>query len=68
LVQAAKKLLADWQRAKEDWHDDNCQRFDQKYMLPLEATIRAAASALERVEAMLESAQQDCADTQGRAL
>jgi hypothetical protein len=65
LIQAAKKLLADWQQAQEAWRDDNCQQFNKKYMTPLESSIRAAALALERMEAMLDSAQQDCADSQG---
>ncbi len=65
LVHAAKKLMADWEQAKEAWHDENCQQFDKKYMSPLESSIRAAALALERMDTMLESAQQDCADNPG---
>jgi hypothetical protein len=65
LMQAAKKLMADWQQAKEAWRDDNCQQFDKQYMSPLESSIRTAALAMERVETLLESAQQDCADGTG---
>ena len=65
LIQAAKKLMADWQQAQEAWRDDNCRQFDKKYMTPLELSIRAAAQALERMDALLDSAQQDCADTPG---
>lgn len=65
LMQAAKKLMADWQQAKEAWRDDNCQQFDKKYMAPLELSIRAAALAMERIGAMLDGAQQDCADNTG---
>jgi hypothetical protein len=65
LIQAAKKLMADWQQAKEAWRDDNCQQFDKKYMTPLESSIRAAALALERMETMLDGARQDCADSPG---
>ena len=65
LIQAAKKLMMDWQQAKEAWRDDNCQQFDKTYMAPLESSIRAAALAMERMGAMLDSAQQDCADNTG---
>ncbi len=65
LIKAAKKLMADWEQATEAWRDDNCQQFDKKYMSPLESSIRAAALALERMDTMLESAQQDCADNTG---
>jgi hypothetical protein len=61
LMQAAKKLMAEWQQAQEDWRDDNCRQFDKKYMAPLETSIRAAALALERMETLLAGAQQDCA-------
>jgi hypothetical protein len=65
LMQAAKKLRADWQLAQEAWRDDNCQQFDKRYMTPLEASIRAAAQAMERMEKILENAQQDCAGGTG---
>jgi hypothetical protein len=65
LIQAAKKLLAEWQQVQEAWRDDNCQQFDKKYMAPLESSIRAAAQAMERMDTMLASAQQDCADNTG---
>jgi hypothetical protein len=65
LIQAAKQLMTDWQQAKEAWRDDNCQQFDKKYMAPLESSIRAAAQAMERMDTMLDSAQQECADNMG---
>ena len=65
LIEAAKKLMAQWQQVQEAWRDDNCQQFDKKYMAPLESSIRAAALALERMDTMLDSAQQDCADNTG---
>lgn len=63
LIQAAKKLRSDWQQTKETWRDENCRQFDEKYMAPLESNIRAAALAMERMGAMLNSAQHDCRDS-----
>ena len=65
LMQALKKLVADWQQVREAWRDDNCQQFHKKYMAPLESSARAAAQAMERMEAMLDAAQHDCADSTG---
>jgi hypothetical protein len=65
LIQAAKILTAQWQQVQEAWRDDNCLQFDKKYMAPLESSIRAAALALERMDTMLDSAVQDCADNTG---
>lgn len=60
LVQAAKKLMADWQQVRETWHDENCRQFDKRYMASLESSIRAAVVAMERMGTMLDSAQQEC--------
>lgn len=68
LIQAAKKLMTEWQQVKEAWRDENCQQFDKKYMLPLESSIRAAALAMERMETMIDGAQQDCGDSTGLEL
>ena len=65
MIQAAKKLMSDWQQVQEAWQDDNCRQFDKKYMVPLESSLRAAALAMERMETTLASAQQDCADSTG---
>ncbi len=65
MIQAAKKLMADWEQAQEVWRDDNCRQFDKKYMAPLQASIRAAAMAMERMETILDSVQKDCADSAG---
>ncbi|MEN6336402.1 MAG: hypothetical protein ABFE01_19280 [Phycisphaerales bacterium] len=63
LVQATKKLLSDWQRVREAWRDDNCVQFDKKYVAPLEASIRAATMAMERVAGLIDRAEHDCGDS-----
>jgi hypothetical protein len=63
LVQMTKKLLQDWQRVREVWRDENCVQFDKKYIAPLEADIRAAVLAMERIAAMIEKPQYDCSDS-----
>ncbi|MCL5280380.1 MAG: hypothetical protein M1376_10790 [Planctomycetes bacterium] len=65
LIQAAQNLMREWQHVQEAWRDDNCRQFDKKYMAPLDSSIRAAAGALERMDAILDSAEKDCADTTG---
>ena len=68
LALAAKKLLADWQRVREAWRDENCLEFDKKYVSPLEANVRAAVVAMERMAAMIDKAQHDCRDDRGDGL
>jgi hypothetical protein len=68
LVQASKKLLAEWQQTRENWRDENARRFEQQYMAPLEANIRSAVLAIERIGSALEGARQDCRDSSGLGL
>lgn len=63
LIQAAKKLMADWQQTQETWQDEKGRQFGAQYMVPLKSNLRAAALAMERMGAMLNSAQHDCADS-----
>lgn len=68
LVQASKKLLSDWQRAKAAWRDQNCRQFEKKYVAPLESDIRAAVMAMERIAALIDKAQHDCQDSRDTSL
>ena len=63
LIQAAKKLMADWEQTKETWRDEKGRQFDEQYMVPLESNLRAALLAMERMGAMLNSAQHECRDS-----
>lgn len=60
LIQAGKNLVADWQQVREAWRDENCRRFEKKYIARLETDIRAAAQAMDHIAAMLGSARRDC--------
>jgi hypothetical protein len=63
LVQAAKKLAAEWDQTRETWRDENSRQFEKKYIAPLESNVRAAVLAMERIETMLSGAQHDCGDS-----
>lgn len=60
LIQAGKKLMADWQQVKETWRDENCRQFEKKYVARLETDIRAATKAMEHIFVILGSARRDC--------
>jgi len=65
LVQATKKLMLDWYHVKELWRDENCREFEKRYVEPLEASIRTASLAMERMGAMLDKAEHDCGRDRG---
>lgn len=68
LVQAGKKLLTDWQQTRENWRDENARQFEQRYIAPLEASIRGAVLAMERMSNALEGSRHDCRDSSGPGL
>ena len=62
LIEAAKRIKLDWQRVKEAWRDDNCRRFDESFISPLEKEIRQTTQAMEQMGNALGRARHDCAN------
>ena len=65
LVLAAKQLLAEWQVLKETWRDETSRQFEDRYVSMLESEIRSAMLAMDRAQAAIRSAHQDCGDSEG---
>jgi hypothetical protein len=57
---AYKTLKVRWDNTKEHWHDDNCRRFEENYIDPLEPQINAALEAISRLAEVLGRAEQEC--------
>jgi len=62
LIMANKKLMVVWHQTRQAWRDENARQFEEKYMAPLEANIRATILAMERMNHALDSAHHDCKD------
>ena len=60
LIQAAKDLRRQWSVVQEHWRDDNCRRFEQKYLTPLLARQRRVEVALGHMASILQHARRDC--------
>jgi hypothetical protein len=60
LLRAAKDLTLRWYEVQEVWRDSQCAQFEKRVMAPLEADIRVAAQAMERLEGLLSQAKNDC--------
>ena len=65
LVLAAKQLLADWQVLKETWRDEACRQFEEKVIVTLESEIRTAVLGMDRAQAAIHTARQECGDNEG---
>lgn len=55
-----KQLTRRWQQTQRDWHDPASRAFERKHLTPLEADVRAAATAMARMAETLQRARRDC--------
>lgn len=60
LKQAAKDLRAQWNETQAAWHDENGQRFEERYIIPLLARVRSVELALSHMAAVLQEVRHDC--------
>jgi len=60
LNNATKDLLVKWEQTKSVWSDSRAQAFEHDFIEPLGPQVRAALSAMERLGAVLASAQREC--------
>ncbi len=60
LSRGMKDLLNRWTEAKSSWDDANSERFEEKYMLPLEQGMRTAVSAMDTMAVLIAQAHHDC--------
>ena len=60
LKQAAKDLRMQWNETQAAWHDENSQRFEERYVIPLLARVRTVELALSHIAAVLQEVRHDC--------
>jgi hypothetical protein len=51
-----------WDRAREHWDDKAARQFEQDFLAPLEARVRAAAKGLDHVAELMAAVRRDCGD------
>jgi hypothetical protein len=60
LSRAIKDLMARWTEVKSSWDDSNSERFEEKYLDPLEHHLQAAVSAMDSMGVLISQAHHDC--------
>lgn len=60
LKRASKQLLARWSSTKLSWRDENCAKFEEKYIDLLSAKLRTAQETLGHMDTVLARVRQDC--------
>jgi len=60
LSRGMKDLLNRWTEAKSSWDDANSERFEEKYLRPLEQGMQSAVSAMDTMAVLIAQAHRDC--------
>ena len=62
---AFKDLRLRWDRVTEQWDDPRSRAFEDEFVEPLEAQVRAASAAMDEMNELLMRATRDCSDQEG---
>lgn len=60
LNKALKQLLGRWEETKMYWNDSATHEFEQRYIAPLEADVKAALGAMSQMSTLLDAIRRDC--------
>ncbi len=60
LAALTKDLLIRWRHTREYWMDAKGREFDERYMLPLEATVNSAITGIANLESVIRKVRSDC--------
>ncbi|MBK7405179.1 MAG: hypothetical protein IPJ41_11245 [Phycisphaerales bacterium] len=60
LLDAQKRFVQDWARLRESWTDQNAEAFEHRYIDPVDAHVRRASEAMERLAEIAAAARRAC--------
>lgn len=60
LAKSIKDLEARWADTKMDWDDVVSQRFEERFLAPLDVDLRNATAAMDHVAQLLAQVRRDC--------
>ena len=62
LGQSARVLRDHWLITEATWSDSVRQRFEERYLAPLESAVDSAVNGIQGVAEILEQVRRDCSD------
>ncbi len=62
LKAAMKSLQEHWLITEATWNDSVRQKFEERYILPLDPAIDAAINGMRKLADVLEKVRRDCSD------
>ena len=60
LAKALKDLTDRWSDTKMDWDDVVSERFEERFLAPLDVDLRNATSAMDHMAQILSQVRRDC--------
>jgi hypothetical protein len=55
-----KDLRERWHATRMDWGDEQARRFEERFIMNLDADLRIAISAMDDMAALLSQIRQEC--------
>jgi len=62
LSQTIRALRDQWLVTESTWNDSARQRFEERYLAPLEPAVDAAVNGLQKIAEVLDQVRRDCSD------
>ncbi len=62
LGQCARVLRDHWRITEETWSDSVRQRFEDRYLVPLESAVDSAVNGIQGIAEILDQVRRDCSD------
>jgi hypothetical protein len=62
LKQTSRVLRDQWLATEETWGDAVRQRFEERYLTPLETAVDSAINGMQAMAEVLERVRRDCSD------
>jgi hypothetical protein len=62
LGQTIRSVRDQWLVTEATWHDSVRQRFEERYLAPLEPAVDAAANGMQKIAEVLDQVRRDCSD------
>jgi hypothetical protein len=62
LSQTIRALRDQWLLTEATWSDSARQRFEERYLAPLDPAVDAAVNGLQKIAEVLDQVRRDCSD------
>jgi hypothetical protein len=62
LAQTIRSIRDQWLITEATWNDSARQRFEERYLAPLDPAVDSAINGLQKIAEVLDQVRRDCSD------